>query len=81
MKKLNCTFSREESNINLSNQPTYRQLDMKLIKVTKVDDELLEHLTACYLLLSVGEEVVIPYEREWELELEELGIEFTVVKV
>ena len=81
MKKLNCTFSREESNINLSNQPTYRQLDMKLIKVTKVDDELLEHLTACYLLLSVGEEVVIPYEREWELELEELCIEFTVVKI
>ena len=54
---------------------------MRLIKVTKVDDELLEHLTACYNLLSVGEEVVIPYEREWELELEELGIEFTVVKV
>ena len=54
---------------------------MKLIKVTKVDDELLEHLAACYLLLLVGEEVVIPYEREWELELEELGIEFTVVKV
>ena len=54
---------------------------MKLIKVTKVDDELLEHLTACYNLLSVGEEVVIPYEREWELELEELCVEFTVVKV
>ena len=54
---------------------------MKLIKVAKVDDELLEHLTACYILLSFGEEVVMPYEREWELELEELGIEFTVVKV
>lgn len=54
---------------------------MKLIKITKVDNDLFEHLTACYNLLSVGEEVVIPYEREWELELEEIGIEFTVVKV
>ena len=54
---------------------------MKLIKVTNVDDQLLEHLTACYNLLSVGGEVVIPYEREWELELEEIGVEFTVVKV
>ena len=54
---------------------------MKLIRVTKVDDELLEHLSACYNLLSVGGEVVIPYEREWELELEELGIEFTVVEI
>ena len=54
---------------------------MKLLKVTKVDDELLEHLTACYVLLSVGEEVVIPYEREWELELEEIGVEFTVVRI
>ena len=54
---------------------------MKLIKVTKVDDELLEHLTACYNLLAVGEEVVVPYEREWELELEEIGVEFTVVKI
>ena len=54
---------------------------MKLLKVTKVDDELLEYLTACYNLLSVGEEVVIPYEREWELELEEIGVEFTVVRI
>ena len=54
---------------------------MRLIKVTKVDEELLEHLSACYVLLSVGDEVVIPYEREWELELEEIGVEFTVVKV
>ena len=54
---------------------------MRLIKVTKVDDELLEHLSACYALLSVGDEVVIPYEREWELELEEIGVEFTVVKI
>ena len=54
---------------------------MKLIKVTKVDDELLEHLTACYNLLSVGEEVIMVYEREWELELEELEVEFTVVNI
>ena len=54
---------------------------MKLIKVIKVDDELLEHLSACYVLLSVGDEVVIPYEREWELELEEIGVEFTVVEL
>ena len=54
---------------------------MRLIKITKVDEELLEHLSACYNLLSVGDEVVIPYEREWELELEEIGVEFTVVKV
>ena len=54
---------------------------MKLFKLTNVDGEQFEHLTECYNLLSVDEEVVIPYEREWELELEELGIEFTVVKV
>ena len=54
---------------------------MKLIKVTKVDDELLEHLSACYPVLSVGDEVVIPYEREWELELEEIGVEFTIVEI
>ena len=54
---------------------------MRLIKVTKVDDELLEHLTACYGLLSDGNEVVLPYEHVWELELEKRGIEFTVVEV
>lgn len=67
--------------IKIYKQQPLSEILMKLIKVTKVDDELLEHLTACYLLLSVGEEVVIPYEREWELELEELEVEFTVVKV
>ena len=54
---------------------------MRLIKVTKVDDELFEHLAACYTMLSVGGEAVIPYEREWELELEEIGVEFTIVEV
>ena len=54
---------------------------MKLIKVTKVDNDLFEHLCACYNILSHGEEVILVYEREWELELEEIGVEFTVVKV
>ena len=54
---------------------------MKLFKVTKVDEELAEHLSACYPLLSVGDEVVIPYEQEWKVELEEIGIEFTVVEI
>lgn len=54
---------------------------MKLIKITKVDDDLLEHLCACYNVLSHGEEVVMVYEREWELELEELEVEFTVVSI
>ena len=54
---------------------------MKLIKVTKVDEELLEHLSACYPVLSVGDEVVIPYELEWEVEFIEIGIEFTVIEI
>ena len=81
MKKLNCTFFREEFNINLSNQPTYWWLRMKLIKITKVDNDLFEHLCSCYCVLSNGEEVVIPYELEWSLELEEIGVEFTVVEI
>ena len=54
---------------------------MKLIKITKVDDDLFEHLCACYNVLSHGDEVIIVYEREWELELEELEVEFTVVNI
>ena len=54
---------------------------MKLIKITKVDNDLFEHLCSCYSVLSNGEEVVIPYELEWSLELEEIGVEFTVVNV
>ena len=54
---------------------------MKLIKITKVDNDLFEHLCACYNVLSNGDEVVIVYEQEWSLELEEIGVEFTVVKI
>lgn len=82
MKKLNCTFSREEFNINLSNQPTYRQLDMKLVKVTEVSKELLELCsTECFLTFYNGEEVILPQAKVVEQKLEEIGVEFTVVQV
>ena len=82
MKKLNCTFSREEFNINLSNQPTYRQLDMKLVKVTEVSKELLELCsTECFLTFYNGEELVLSYAPVVKQKLYELGVEFTVVEV
>ncbi len=55
---------------------------MKLIKVTKVDDELLELCsTECFLTFYNGEELILPHSQVVEQKLEEIGVEFTVVQV
>jgi hypothetical protein len=54
---------------------------MKLIKLVKVDDNLVEDLTLLYPLLSVGGEVVIPYEEEWELDMKEMKLDYIIVEV
>ena len=54
---------------------------MKLIKLVEVGDDLLEDLTLLYPLLSIGGEVVIPYEEEWELDMKEIGLDYTVVEI
>ena len=54
---------------------------MKLIKLVKVDDNLVEDLTLLYPLLSVGGEVVIPYEEEWELDMKEMKLDYIIVEI
>lgn len=55
---------------------------MKLIKTTKVTEELLDVCSEeCFLMFYNGEELVLPYAQVVEQKLEELNIEFTVVNI